>query len=237
MMPTIVDELDLLEALVPLAGARIVEAGCGAARLARDLLARYPSAEIVGLEVDERQHAKNLAAPAERLQFLRAGAEAMPFADASFDGALMLKSLHHVPLARMDAALAELARVLRPGGWLYVSEPVYAGPLNDVVRLYNDEGEVRAAAQAALDRALDPAQGGAAGRPAWVSLAERRFEMPAAFGGIDDFERRMMYPTFADHRIDEALRQRVHAALRPHLRPDGLHFVRPMHVRVLQRAR
>lgn len=239
-MQTVLNELDLLEALVPLAGARIVEAGCGAARLARDLLARYPSAEVVGLEVDDRQHAKNLATPAERLQFLRAGAQAIPFADASFDGALMLKSLHHVPQAQMDAALDELARVLRPGGWLYVSEPVYDGPLNDVVRLYNDEGQVRAAAQHALDRALDGAQRGAQDgetrRPAWTALAEQRFETPATFAGIDDFERRMMYPTFADHRIDETLRQRVHAALRPHLRPDGLHFVRPMHVRVLQRA-
>ncbi len=71
-----------------------------------------------------------------------------------FDLALMHKSLHHVPLTAMDQALAEVARVLRPGGYLYVSEPVYAGPLNEIVRLYNDEGVVRAAAQAALDRAL-----------------------------------------------------------------------------------
>lgn len=42
----------------------------------------------------------------------------------------------------MDQALAEVARVLRPGGYLYVSEPVYAGPLNEIVCLYNDEGVV-----------------------------------------------------------------------------------------------
>lgn len=233
-MPTAVvtHELDLLDSLVPLAGARIVEAGCGAARLARDLLARHAGAQVVGLEVDDRQHAKNLADPAERLQFLRAGAQRIPFDAASFDGALMLKSLHHVPCDDMDAALDELARVLRPGGWLYVSEPVYAGPLNEVVRLYNDEGRVRAAAQQALDRAL----AGAPGRPRWVALAERRFEMPARFDGLDDFERRMMFPTFADHHIDEALRQRVRAALQPHLQEDGLRFMRPMHVRLLQRS-
>lgn len=54
----------------------------------------------------------------------------------------------------MAQALAEAARVLRPGGHLYVSEPVYAGPLNDVIGLFHDEREVRAAAQAALDEAL-----------------------------------------------------------------------------------
>lgn len=228
--PRIDHELDLVERLVPLAGARIVEVGCGAARLARELLARFPSAELTGLEVDDRQHAKNLAAPMERLHFVRAGAECIPFDDASFDGALMLKSLHHVPRARMDTALAELARVLRPGGWLYVSEPVYAGPLNEVVRLFNDEGEVRAAAQQALDRAL--ARGA---RGPWAPRAELRFETAVSFRDVADFEARMMFPTFADHRIDDTVRARVRAALQPHLRADGLHFVRPMHLRVLQR--
>jgi SAM-dependent methyltransferase len=68
----------------------------------------------------------------------------------------MLKSLHHVPIPLMDRALAEVARVLRPGGHLYVSEPVYEGPFNDIVRLFNDEAVVRAAAQRAVDAALAP---------------------------------------------------------------------------------
>jgi ubiquinone/menaquinone biosynthesis C-methylase UbiE len=157
--PVIANELDLLSELVPLAGARLVELGCGAARLARELLERHPDAELVGLEVDERQLAKNLAAPQERLQFVGAGAEAIPFPDARFDGALMLKSLHHVPMERMADALAEIRRVLRPDGWLYVSEPVYGGPFNEVVKIFNDEGVVRAAAQRALDAAIAPAAG------------------------------------------------------------------------------
>ncbi len=53
----------------------------------------------------------------------------------------------------MDAALAEIARVLVPGGWLYVSEPVFAGPFNELMRLFHDEQAVRAAALAALARA------------------------------------------------------------------------------------
>ena len=80
------DELDLLEALVHparLAAARIVEAGCGAARLARELLVRHPRAEVWGLEVDARQHAKNLADPAPRLHFELAGAQAIAHAHAN----------------------------------------------------------------------------------------------------------------------------------------------------------
>lgn len=227
-MDLIDDELTLLETLVQLQGARLVEAGCGAAPLARELLRRHPDAELVGLEVDERQLAKNLLAPAERLRFERAGAQDIPFADARFDGALMLKSLHHVPMPLMDRALAELARVLRPGGWLYVSEPFYAGPFNELVRLYNDEGEVRAAAQAALDRAL------ASG--AWQPLAERRFALPRRFANFDEFEQRSMRPTFADHGITDEMVARVRALFLPHLGPDGARFEQPMHVRVLRKA-
>ena len=227
-LPSVTDELDVLQALVPLKGARIIEAGCGAARLARDLIQRHETAEVVGIEVDDRQLAKNLLEPAERLRFERAGAEAIPFGDAYFDGAMMLKSLHHVPMALMDQALSEIARVLRPRGWLYVSEPVYAGPLNELIRLFNDEGIVRAAAQAALDRAI-------ASGP-WLAAAEQRFEMPVRFASFEQFEQRMMRPTFADHGIDDAMINRVRQRYAPHQGEDGAHFTRPMHVRLLRKA-
>jgi ubiquinone/menaquinone biosynthesis C-methylase UbiE len=226
--PLVENELDVLQALVPLAGAQLLEAGCGAAQLARELLGRYPTAELVGTEVDERQLAKNLQSPAERLRFERAGAQSLPFADRSFDGVLMLKSLHHVPMALMDTALAEVARVLRPGGWLYVSEPVFAGELNELVRLFNDEEIVRAAAQAALDRAV------ASGR--WMAAAEQRFEVPVRFASFDQFEQRMMRPTYAEHAIDDALLQRVRQRYAPHEGPAGAYFQRPMHVRLLRKA-
>ena len=225
--PLIADELDLLADQVPLAGARIVELGCGAAALARALVRRFAGATVTALEVDERQHAKNLAAPAERITFLAGGAQAIPLPDGAFDLALMLKSLHHVPRPLMAQALAEAARVLRPGGHLYVSEPVYAGPLNDVVKLFNEERVVREAAQAALDAAL---QG-----TTWEQVADLRWQTAVHFPDFDTFERKMMRPTFADHRIDEAKLEQVRAAFMPHCGPDGAHFVRPMHVRLLRR--
>jgi SAM-dependent methyltransferase len=225
--PLVNDELDLLAELLPLADQHIVELGCGAAQLARALLQRHPGSRITALEVDERQHAKNLAQPQERLHFVAAGAQAIPAADASFDLALMLKSLHHVPLPLMGTALSEAARVLRAGGHLYVSEPVYAGPFNDVIRLFNDEGRLRAAAQAAVDDALRSG--------AWTQVDERRFDRPVRFQDFDDFEQRLMRPTFADHAIDDAKLARVRAAFEPHRGADGAHFLQPMHVRLLRR--
>jgi SAM-dependent methyltransferase len=225
--PLIDDELALLVELVPLASQDIVELGCGEARLARALLARHPDARVTGLEVDQRQHAKNLAAPTPGLRFAEGGAEAIPLADGSFDLALMLKSLHHVPMPLLNRALREVARVLRPHGHLYVSEPVYAGSLNEMVRLFNDEGVVRAAAQAALDAAVESG--------AWEQVAERRFEMPVHFRDFDDFELRMMRPTYADHRIDDAKLAAVRRAFEPHCSSEGAPFTRPMHVRLLRR--
>jgi ubiquinone/menaquinone biosynthesis C-methylase UbiE len=226
--PSVVDdELDVLASLIPLHQRDIIELGCGAAHLARSLLGRFPDSRITGLEVDERQHAKNLAAPQAGLTFIASGAQAIPFADASFDVALMLKSLHHVPLPLLSKALAEVGRVLRPRGHLYVSEPVFAGPFNEVIRLFNDEGVVRAAAQAAVDGALQSGH--------WEQVAERRFEMPVSFKSFDDFDLRMMRPTFADHRIDDAKLAAVRAAFKPHLGAGGARFQRPMHVRLLRR--
>jgi SAM-dependent methyltransferase len=226
--PLIDDELDLLAELVPLAGRDIIELGCGAARLARALLQRHSGSRITGLEVDERQHAKNLAEPQPGLRFVEGGAQAIPLADGSFDLALMLKSLHHVPMPLLAQALGDVARVLRPGGYLYISEPAYAGKLNEIVKLFNDEGIVRAAAQAAVDTALKSG--------VWEQTAERRFQTKVHFKDFDEFELRMMRPTFADHRIDDNKLAAVRVALQPYLGADGAHFTRPMHVRLLRRV-
>jgi SAM-dependent methyltransferase len=226
-LPLVEDELNLLAELVPLRAKRIIELGCGNAHLARKLLERFPDSRVTGLEVDERQHAKNLAAPQAGLDFFAAGAQEIPFSDATFDLALMLKSLHHVPRPLMAQALDEVARVLKPRGHLYVSEPVFDGPFNEVVRLFNDEQAVRAAAQAALDAALRTGK--------WEQAAERRFQMPVKFRDFDDFERKLMHPTFAERHVDEALLVRVRAAFQRHCGADGAQFQRPMHVRLLRR--
>ena len=203
--PLIEDELELLSALVPLDGLDIVELGCGAAKLARSLLQRFPGSLVTGLDVDVQQHAKNLAAPQPGLHFVAGGAQAIPFADGSFDLVLMLKSLHHVPMPLLGQALGEALRVLRPGGLLYVSEPVYAG----------------------LDAALRTSH--------WTQVAERRFQTTLHFSDFDAFERQLMRPTFADHRIDDAKLAAVRSAFAPHLGAGGARFQRPMHVRLLRR--
>lgn len=228
-LPVVTDELDVLSSLVALEGANVIELGCGNARLARALLKRYPLCSVTGLEVDSIQHAKNLQAPQERLSFIHAGAQSIPMPDQTFDAALMLKSLHHVALDQMDKALLEVGRVVRPDGHLYVSEPIYGGALNEIVRLYNDEGLVRAVAQAALDRLAVSAD-------VWQQVEERRFATRVSWSDFDEFEKRMMRPTFADHQLDAEKVQLVREAFAKRVQAFGNEFVRPMHVRVFRRT-
>lgn len=223
------DELSFLAGLVALDALEIIELGCGKADMARELLRRYPRARVTGLEVDQVQHAKNLAAPqVAGLTFVAAGAQKIPFASAHFDLALMLKSLHHIPQPLMKQALEEVARVLKPGAFLYVSEPVFSGSLNEITRLYNDEEVVRIYAQQALDEAL------AGGK--WTQVTEARFDMPAYYKDFEDFEQRNMRPSFSDHKIDAAKLAQVKAVFDPHCGQDGAHFDKPQHVRLLKRT-
>ena len=222
------DELDLLQSLVDLdQHPNLIELGCGAADLSRKLLARYPGCEVTGLEVDERQHAKNLLKPAEHLHFVQSGAQAIPFAAEGFELALMLKSLHHVPLDLLGQALSEVHRVLRPTGLLYISEPVFAGPLNEVMRLFHDEEQVRAAALRALHLAVSSG--------AWEQVSETFFDMPVHYRDFAEFEQRMMAVTYASHNLDEATLQAVRSRFEPHMTANGAHFVRPMRVNLLRR--
>jgi len=224
----VTDELDLLAHWVPLDKLHVVELGCGAAAMARALLARCPGARVSAFDVDTRQLARLQAEPVARLTVAPGGAQQVPLADGVADMVWMLKSLHHVPVPDMDQALREARRLLRPGGWLCVSEPVYGGLLNEIVRQFNDEGRVRAEAQRAVDRAL--AGGG------WVSAAECWFEMPVSWSSFEEFEARMMHPTHTEHRLDEAVMQATRAAWQ-RLAPGGaLQTTRPQHLRLLQRV-
>ncbi len=224
----VADELDLLRRLVPLAGARVADLGCGDGQLARRLLAEAGAASVLALEVDAVQHARNLAAPpVPGLAFHLAGADAIPAADGTLEAVTMFKSLHHVPAQRLDASLAEVARALAPGGLLYVSEPVFAGELNEVMRLFHDEQAVRAQALAALRRAA------AAG--VLEAVDEIVFDAPVAFRDFDDFHARMVGVTHTTHRLDGATLAQVRRRFEAHLGPAGARFERPMRVNLLRR--
>lgn len=131
--------------LGPLAGRSILDVGSGHGALARALVAR--GARVTGIDPGAEAVAAARAAVPEAT-FTEAGAEAMPFADRSFDAVVFLNSLHHVPAQLMAGALAEALRVSR--GPVLVVEPLAEGSFFEVLRPVEDETAVRALAQEAL---------------------------------------------------------------------------------------
>ncbi len=221
-------EASIYEPLLPLARARVLELGCGCADATRAIARCHPDACITAMEVDKTQHAINVAdSDLPNVEFVEGGAQAIPAADASFDIVMMFKSLHHVPDDALDAALAEIRRVLVPGGLVYVSEPVFAGAYNDVIRIFHNEERVRVAAFAALRRAV------ASGN--FELACERFFLAPVKFASFDEFERRVIGVTHTHHRLTPEQYDATRTAFAAHAGPDGVHFGQPMRVDLLRR--
>ncbi len=108
--------LELIRRHARLDGARILDVGCGLGLYVRQF--RAFSDDVWGVDVD----AEKLAEAAHTLpNILLAPAEALPFADGSFDVVLSHEVLEHVDDDRR--AVAEACRVLKPGGRLVVFVP------------------------------------------------------------------------------------------------------------------
>lgn len=223
------NENDILKSLLPLRGAHVLELGCGKADKTRALAQGGEIAAITALEVDEIQHARNLRIDGLRnVSFQLGGAEAIPVADASFDIVLMFKSLHHVPMEKMDQALSEIRRVLKPGGLAYLSEPVFAGEYNDILRLFHDEKTVREAAFAAIQRAVKDGT--------LELVGQTFFNAPVHFAGFEQFEEQVLKVTHTQHRLSPELYEAVRTAFMRHLTPQGVSFQAPMRVDLLRKA-
>jgi ubiquinone/menaquinone biosynthesis C-methylase UbiE len=215
--------------LLPLAGASILELGCGRAELTRTIAREYPDARVTALEVDTIQHALNVRDnDLPNVSFAEGGAQDIPVPTSSVDVVLMFKSLHHVPTELLGQALREIHRVLVPGGLAYISEPVFAGAYNEIMRVFHDEEQVRHAAFDALREAVDSGL--------FTLVTERFFRSPLKFASFAEFEARVLGVTHTIHRLTEAQHATVRARFASHVGQDGASFEQPMRIDVLRKA-
>jgi ubiquinone/menaquinone biosynthesis C-methylase UbiE len=116
----------VFDSLGAVEGGRVLDVGCGTGGGVRALAARFPGVGlVVGIDKSETMVAEARArtdvGAGARVEFRVADAHELPFPDASFDAAFSLRVFEIVGEPRR--ALAEMARVLRPGGSLVVNGP------------------------------------------------------------------------------------------------------------------
>jgi len=108
-----------------LAGAqRVLDVGCGDGQVSR--LAAKLGAQVVG--IDPTWNCVSVAQQRGGGVFARAGAAQLPFADGTFDAVIACLVFEHI--RDVDSAIAEVARVLRPGGrfCFFLNHPLLQTP-------------------------------------------------------------------------------------------------------------
>ncbi|NIM61108.1 MAG: methyltransferase domain-containing protein [Acidobacteria bacterium] len=116
--------------------ASVLDLGCGTGTLALEIARTHPTAEVSGLDGDEKMlrmaRTKSDAANL-RVRFDRGLAQALPYPDASFERVVSTLFFHHLRRRQKSAAAREVFRVLRPGGEFHVAD--WGRPVDRLMRL------------------------------------------------------------------------------------------------------
>ena len=98
-------------------GQRWLDVGCGNGAFTEEIIARSAPSAVSGLDPSQEQidHARSRAA-GKMADYQTGDAQALPFAQGAFDAALMALVISFVP--DPAGAVAQMARVVRPGGWV-----------------------------------------------------------------------------------------------------------------------
>ena len=112
----------LRDALDPQPTDRLLEVGPGTGYYTLDIAARVARLDIFDLQQEMLDHTLRRAREAglSTITATQGDAQRLPYDDAAFDAAYLVAVLGEIP--DQDAALRELARVLKPGGRLVVGE-------------------------------------------------------------------------------------------------------------------
>ncbi len=106
-------------------GARVLDLATGTGDVALEIARLEPTARVVGLDPSQRMLEQaeikiSAAGLGDRIELETGSAEALPFGDESFDGAIIAWGIRNV--ADRPRALAEMARVVRSGGRVVILE-------------------------------------------------------------------------------------------------------------------
>ncbi|MBA2807331.1 methyltransferase domain-containing protein [Streptomyces sp. KM273126] len=113
------------------AGARVIDVGCGLGQPAMRI-AQRAGVHVTGVSISRDQIARatklaEVHGLSDRVEFQHADAMRLPFADNSFDAALAIESIFHMP--DREQVFREIQRVLRPGGRLVLTDFFERAPI------------------------------------------------------------------------------------------------------------
>jgi SAM-dependent methyltransferase len=204
------------------ANVRWLDVGCGNGAFTEALIARCAPVEVIGIDPSEGQLAFARTRPAARSAQFRIGdAEALPFGDDRFDVAVMALVVTY--LSDPGRAIAEMARVVRPGGWVatYVWDIPGAGtPVHPIYVAMESLGMPAPRPPGAAVSRRD------AMRTLWEdagleSIESRVIRIPVVYSDFDDFWDSNSVPVApsgkAIHDMSPAARERVRARVREQL--------------------
>ncbi len=116
-------------------GHRVLDIGCGTATLTIEIKRSQPAAEVVGLDGDPevlRRAADKVATAGVAVSLDQGLSDQLPYADDSFDRVVTSLLLHHLTTENKRRTLAEIRRVLRPGGQVHIAD--WGRPQDPVMR-------------------------------------------------------------------------------------------------------
>lgn len=135
------DEIKRIVDGVDFAGKRVLDLGCGTGGISLFLAETYSPAKVVGLDVDRSLTDRAEAAAKERglaaqTSFVFAEPGPLPFADGAFDIVFSKDAMIHI--ADKEPLMAEVFRVLRPGGLIAACDWMSGtdGPHSDDLKYY-----------------------------------------------------------------------------------------------------
>ena len=107
-----------------LQGGTVLEVGCGRGAGIEVILRQFDAAHVCGIDLDplqiERARRRFQGKYAGRITLMQGDAERLPFGNASFDAVFDFGALHHA--ANWQTGVAEIRRVLKPGGTFFFEE-------------------------------------------------------------------------------------------------------------------
>ncbi|GGM73659.1 hypothetical protein GCM10011609_06810 [Lentzea pudingi] len=121
---------EMIEAAGLSAGHRVLDVGCGTGNLLRTTGKRYGGVELFGVDPDLKMLARaerKMRRAGLRATLDRGFAQELAFPDASFDRVFSSLMLHHLDGPSKGEMLAEVRRVLKPGGLLVLSDIAHHG--------------------------------------------------------------------------------------------------------------